>query len=303
MRGRRGIVRPKNEKELNDFRFAFAQMFVKLKKEYGIDSYIAHNMTVTPTNLDQVTEVARDVLAMPYSMLSFQPAAYVGDERRWDDHFEEVTIDSVWSRVEEGVGVQLPWQAIQFGDPRCNRSTVVMIVDGAISPLLDPKDPRDLLVRDLFLNHFGGVIFGGQPALILAAKIIRVLGNHPKDLYPVLAFGSRLLKRAGGLITVANAARKQKLQFKTFVVHNFMDASVVKPAWEMMEQGVTATDPNIKEVQERLAACSYAMSHPETGRLVPACVQHSVLDPVENIELRRLLPLVEMSSKSAPARV
>jgi hypothetical protein len=46
--------------------------------------------------------------------------------------------------------------------------------------------------------------------------------------------------------------------------------------------------------QERLAACHYAMAHPETGELVPACVQHCVLDPVENVELRRLLPIVNI---------
>lgn len=33
------------------------------------------------------------------------------------------------------------------------------------------------------------------------------------------------------------------------------------------------------------------MAHPDTGTLVPACVQHSMLDPQENIELRRLLPI------------
>ena len=43
--------------------------------------------------------------------------------------------------------------------------------------------------------------------------------------------------------------------------------------------------------QERLAACSYHMAHPDTGDLVPACAQHSVLDPLENLELARLLPL------------
>jgi hypothetical protein len=33
------------------------------------------------------------------------------------------------------------------------------------------------------------------------------------------------------------------------------------------------------------------MAHPEQDRLVPACVQHSVLDPQENIRLMQLLPL------------
>jgi len=33
------------------------------------------------------------------------------------------------------------------------------------------------------------------------------------------------------------------------------------------------------------------MAHPENGTLVPACVQHGLLDPGENRELRALLPI------------
>jgi hypothetical protein len=33
------------------------------------------------------------------------------------------------------------------------------------------------------------------------------------------------------------------------------------------------------------------MAHPESGRVVPACVQHAVLDPAENIRLSRELPI------------
>ena len=77
----------------------------------------------------------------------------------------------------------------------------------------------------------------------------------------------------------------------TFVVHSFMDAADVAPAWEMMRAGIVADEPSVKATQERLSACTYAMAHPETGELVPACVQHSVLDPAQNVELRRLLPL------------
>lgn len=77
----------------------------------------------------------------------------------------------------------------------------------------------------------------------------------------------------------------------TFVVHAFMDAAIVRPAWEAMERGEIADEPEVRAAQERLQACSYAMAHPDTGRLVPACVQHSVLDPVENLALRELLPI------------
>ena len=75
-----------------------------------------------------------------------------------------------------------------------------------------------------------------------------------------------------------------------------MDAAEVAPAWELMRRGVTSDDPVLRSVQERLGACHYAMAHPEDGTLVPACVQHSVLDPQENTELRTLLPIVEVSS-------
>ena len=50
-------------------------------------------------------------------------------------------------------------------------------------------------------------------------------------------------------------------------------------------------DPRLRGVQERLQACSYAMAHPDRDRLVPACVQHAVLDTQENLRLMELLPI------------
>ncbi len=80
-----------------------------------------------------------------------------------------------------------------------------------------------------------------------------------------------------------------------------MDAGDVRPAWELMRRGVVAEDPRVRDTQERLAACSYHMAHPETGELVPACAQHSVLDPDENVRLRTLLPLPTLRRGAAPA--
>jgi len=298
MRGRREAVRPKDEAELNPLRERFAEMFIRLKREHGINSYLAHNMTVTPSNVEQVKEVTRAVIEMPFNMMSFQPAAFVVDDRRWRENFEEVTIDTVWRHIEEGLGRELPWQATQFGDPRCNRSTVVIRVNGLLIPLLDPENRKDIHVRDLFLDHLGGMIFGGLPRHILALKILRALLRHPLVVVLLLAHVRRLIVRAGGIRRVIHALASHNFEFKTFVVHNFMDAAVVAPAWELMERGIVADDPKLKETQERLAACTYAMSHPETGRLVPACVQHSVLDPGENIDLKRLLPIIDEIPKS-----
>jgi len=79
-----------------------------------------------------------------------------------------------------------------------------------------------------------------------------------------------------------------------------MDADLVGPAQQATAAGEVAADPEVRSAQERLAACSYHMAHPETGELVPACVQHGLLDPAENRDLSVLLPLPTVR-RSAPA--
>jgi hypothetical protein len=63
-----------------------------------------------------------------------------------------------------------------------------------------------------------------------------------------------------------------------------------------MQRGIVSEIPEIRATQERLQSCHYTMAHPENGTLVPACVQHGVLDPSENQQLRKLLPIAEVRS-------
>lgn len=295
MRGRTGIPRPRSEVELNPFRSRFVEMFRELRREHGVRFYLAHNMTVTPANLDQVAEVVDEVSSMGYSMLSFQPAAHVGDERRWKEDYRAVGIDDVWDRLEAGLGQRVSWQALQFGDPRCNRSAFGVRVEDRWVPLFDPDSGDDLTTRDRALAHFGGVNFGGTSPALLAAKLARVLARHPGDAKVALSWVRRFVRRSGGPQRVAAAWRRGRVTPMTYVVHNFMDAADVAPAWQLMRQGRIAEDPGVRATQERLSACTYSMAHPETGELVPACVQHSVLDPSENEQLRRLLPLTVLN--------
>ncbi len=291
MRGRRGVVRPRTEADLDPFRQRFVQMFRDLRAETGLRYYLAHNMTVTPANLGQVAGTVRAVLPMGFSMMSFQPAAHVGDARRWREDYRHVDIDAVWGAVEEAVGSRVPWEAVQFGDPRCNRTAFGFLVDGTWVSFLEPGDDRDLHARDRFYDHFGGVAFTGTPPALLALKLLRVLRRHPGDVGVALRWAVRTVGRAGGPARLVAAARRRTLRPMTFVVHSFMDAEQVAPAWELMQRGVAVEDPQLRATQERLAACTYTMAHPETGQLVPACAQHSVLDVDENARLRKLLPL------------
>ncbi len=242
-------------------------------------------MTVTPRNLDQVADVVRAGLEMGFGMLSFQPAAYVGNPKRWREDFHAVSIDSVWSEIERGIGARLQWRHLQMGDERCNRSAYGVLARGHWTPLLDDRDRRDLLARDVFLDAFAGMDFDRSRAAV-AIAVARVIARHPGIVSVALAWGARFVRRAG--LRRLLAGRPSAV---TFVVHAFMDADVVRPAWEALQRGETAADPGVRAAQERLRACSYAMAHPDEGRLVPACVQHSVLDPEANARLARLLPL------------
>lgn len=296
MFGRRGIPRPGSERELHPYRQRFVDMFTTLRRQHGVRFFLAHNMTVTPANLGQVAEVVRDCHAMGFGMFSFQPAAFVGDDRRWHEDYGQTGMDEVWAEIERGAGTRLDHTVLQHGDVRCNRAAYGFYVGDRWHPILRSEDRSDLAVRDAFFRHLAATNYSGVPIPVLAAKLLRAFARRP-FLFVVLArWFARTVRRAGPWRMLRHGVRPV-----SYVVHQFMDAADVAPAWAMMQRGEAATEPRLVATQERLAACHYAMAHPETGELVPACVQHSVLDPVENVELRRLLPIVEARG-SRPAR-
>jgi hypothetical protein len=296
MRGRRGIPRPRHEAELNPHRQRFAAMFARLRREHRVRAYLAHNMTVTPANLDQIAGVIRDCHAMGYSMFSFQPAAFVGDQRRWKENYRSFSGDEVWAEIERGAGTRLPWRAVQLGDERCNRTAFGFYTGDRWVALVDDHDPADLAGRDAFYQYFGGMNFSGAPVPMVVIRALRVALTHPRTLVIAGRWVARVLRRAGGPLRFGWHLLTNQVRPMTFVMHSFMDAEQVTPAWEQLRRGQTSDDPEILATQQRLLACSYAMAHPETGQLVPACVQHSVLDPAENVALRRQLPLIEVRS-------
>ena len=290
MRGRRGLRRPTSEAELNPYRKRFCDMFRRLRAEHGVRYFLAHNMTVTPSNVAEIPEVVQACRSMGFNMLSFQPAAFVGDDRRWREDYRSLDPDLIWSRIEQGAGAHLPYRVFQTGDERCNRSAFGYYLGERWLPVLDDDDPADLAARDDFLACLGGVHWNAPPAL-LACRLARVLAAEPRLAWVAVSWLARRVRRSGGLLAVAGALARRELVPMTFVMHRFMHAEDVRPAWELLQRGETSDDPRIREIQERLQACFYDMAHPETGEIVPACVQHSVLDPAENARLAELLPL------------
>jgi hypothetical protein len=286
MTGRRGIPRPPDEASLHPYRRAFVERFERLRREHGVRFFVAHTMTVSPANLAEVAGVAHAAGRMGFGMLAFQPAAFVGDHRRWHEPYRAMTDDDVWAEIERGLGARLDHSFVQHGDLRCNRVVYGFWVGERWHPLADGDDPRDLAARDAFLEHFGPVNFIGSSAPVLLVKVLRVVLRHPRTV-PIALGWSRRRVRAVGLRRVL----RHGVRPMSVVMHSFIDAADVAPAWEATQRGEVAADPAVRGIQERLASCHYTMAHPDDGSLVPACVQHSVLDPAENAELRRLLPI------------
>ncbi len=296
MFGRRGIKRVASEAELNPYRTRFCEMFQRLEREHGVTHYLAHNITVTPRNVEEIPRLVRDCRHMGFRMFSFQPAAFIGNQARWKDSYREFSTDEVWKRIEEGVGARLHYNAEQVGDVRCNRTAHGIYVGDRYETLLDEDDPRDAQALADFIAAFGGMDFEDGSRRLRAVRAARAIARHPAVLRSGAPWAVRLLGRLGGPLTI----RREKAKAVTYVMHAFMDAKHVRPAWELNQRGETSDDPKIRETQERLQACSYAMAHPETGTLVPACAQHSVLDPLENLALAALLP-VRPGAQPAPA--
>lgn len=290
MRGRRAVKQPTREAQLHPERARIAAMFVRLRERHGIDSYLAHNMTVTPDNVHEIPDVVRVCRRLGYRMCSFQPAAYIGDERRWKQGYHEVTDEVLWQEVERGVGARLPFRALQVGDERCNRSTWGVWVGQRYVALFDDLDPRDVRARDAYFRAVpANLRLGTWP--IKLGRTVRSLGRHPADARALARWGLRFLRRTvGGLPGMARSRSGRRILPTTYVMHRFMDAGDVRRAWELMGRGIEADDPDIRVTQERLLACAYGMAHPDTDRVVPACVQHSVLDTGENQRLLQLLP-------------
>ena len=285
MVGRSGLKKPTRESEMHERRAEFCEMFDRLEAEHGVRSFLAHNMTVTPTNIDQIADVVATCWDQGWRMFSFQPAAYIGHEGRWADGFRELTSDIVWGEVERGVGSRLPYEAIHVGDTRCTRSTWGTWVGDSYVPFVDDQDSNDRDFVAEALETFPGN-FINSDKLTAGVRIARSVATNPSIVPAAASWARRFVDRAGGL-----RAPWRDVRPMTFVMHQFIDAKDTGAAWEHIQLGTRAEEPKILEAQERLEACAYIMGHPELDQSIPACVQHAVYDPNENSELVKLLPL------------
>ena len=214
------------------------------------------------------------------------PPRYVGDDRRWREEYRG-------RRREPGRGVgrrssaapapgwttgcsrtatcaaTAPRTASTSGDAGCRSST-------RTTPATSRSARRSS-------GPCAESAFGGTPPALLVVKLLRLVAAQPRVLVDRARLGGAQRPAGSGSRRCCVRASAPV----TFVMHQFMDAADVAPAWELMQRGQSAaTTRGCARPRSGWPPATTRWA-PETGTLVPACVQHGVLDPGENAALRR----------------
>lgn len=259
--GRKGSRHCGREVALHPVRDRFAAMVREVRKVTRRRLDAAHTVTVTRDNLDQVPEIMAWVLRNhdAFRMVSFQPVAEVGRTR--DTCGPDLSVDSVWNRIQGAVGIPLNRDALQFGHPACNIVCPLFTVSLGdrveIVECVPRSDPEGARLMGALVETFGQVgPLGGN----VARGVWRILARTVRRPFlPVrlLAYAVRRAvrerRRIGAVIAALVRLRPVRIRPLILVVHGFMNA------------GQLATE----EGKERLEACVFRV--PLDGRLVSMC--------------------------------
>ena len=137
----------------------------------------------------------------------------------------------MWARVEDGAGTRLPYRAIEVGDIRCNRTTWGVYVGERYVPLLDDRVAADLALRDAFFAALPGTLLFA-PRAQQTVRILRGMLRCPK-IVPLTLSWTTQIRAPRRRTPRASATASDPV---TFVMHNFMDARDVAPAWALLQR-------------------------------------------------------------------
>ena len=266
--------RAASEADLNPLREEFAGMIREAQRATGLPLRAATTMTITRDNLDGVTDVVRWLTRNTdaFRLISFQPIAQVG---RTEDGFGGgVSVESLWDRVAEGVGVEGGSQRMRelgvwFGHEACNRMVNGVLLardDGTTSfhALRDAQNPTDRRVVDGFLRRFGGISFRLDSRAEAIARGFGMLAQSPL------------------FISQSVAAWARQWSARADVARGGSRGSAIRGAWRLL-RGKTRATPLVivshhfmsrEEVEsptgkERIAHCVFTV--PINGQMMSMC--------------------------------
>ena len=254
---------------------------------------LAHNMTVTPANLGEVARSSarcvgaalRDGL-LPARRARRQPAALAGGLPR------ARTSTTCGRRSSAGAAARLPWAHLQMGDPRCNRSAYGVRRRRALVRRCSTTATRATCACATASSTRSAAWTSSARRGALALALARVLARRPSAAgAPAPGWALRFVRRVG---PAAPADRPPaRVDVRRARVHGRR-----RRAPRLGGDASAASRGRPRRSAPRRSACRPAPTRwpiPSEDRLVPACVQHSVLDPQENLALRSDPPRPLMS--------
>ena len=252
-----------NETDLHPLRERFVDLILKVRGETGIKFHAAHTVTVTERNIESIHEILRWLIAEPrrldaFRMVSFQTEAEVG---RTQFSRSPVTPKEAWSRICQGVGIDLPEDNLWFGHPDCSRMSTLLVLfpEGRIINLI-PADPESRVFWSTILRVFGGVGGHGESWYESNLRKVSIALRHPSVFWKIFRYVLSRLRREGKGGDILRHALSGRARGLNVVLHNFMSASDVE-------------QPRDQVVEKRLAACVFRGAARRNGKWieVPMC--------------------------------
>lgn len=199
-----------DEKSLNKNR----EKYINNTKGLGLS--VMFNTTVHKENFHEIPDLIRFFVkhADAIRTVSFQSQADTGRgiaEKR----DEIITQETVWKKIEEGLGTTLNHDAVRTGHKQCNRYGMTFITNEKAYDLFANSD----LISELQANT-SHITFNRKHKFKTATEIIYWNLTHPTYLFAVIGYLFGLIKQSGKDLLHAKA----KVNTLSFFSHSFMDA-------------------------------------------------------------------------------
>ena len=245
------------EKDLNRYRDQWAALVRATRRATGQTLHSAHTITVTPQNLEHVTDVVDWALENcdAVRMLSFQPLAEVG--RTKDQRGATASFDAVWERVQRACGGPINRDAIRVGHEDCNATVPLLVLD-------DRRGRRkvvEVIRRDSkFDRHVIGKFIDFR--IEAGGSVLRTLGE---------ALWSGLSQPITCITGVAWAAWRG-VPLIPFFVGSLVRGRLtrIKPIMVVVHRFMSPDELETERGKERLEACVFKLPM-EDGSLISMC--------------------------------
>ena len=246
-RGRPGWRAGMEEKELDPLRDRFATLLRDTRRKTGRPLRAAQNVTVTRDSIREVPDVVRWALrnADAMRMISFQPVAGVGRTTLEAG----VKRDELWSKIQEGLGIEANDRAWHMGHPDCSNIALFWVLtlgdEREVIEVTRRGRPVDRAFFRQLIADLGGWRMNGEgrkrSLLRLAGRLLR----KPRLLVtaPLFTLYRMWTERGHVARALGTVVRGKRVRLHPFglVVHRFMDAAELE------------TDLG----RERLASCAF----------------------------------------------